>query len=111
MFHIILRSRHDRFVVAEPLWCTGCQTCLAACSDVHRTRFTATPAPALRRRQQSLPLSCVITVRKPLACRCPVNAISQRDDAIRLNESLCIGCKLCAVVCPFGVLSASGSPP
>lgn len=36
----------NRFVVAEPLWCTGCNTCLAACSDVHKNaRFTATPAP------------------------------------------------------------------
>ena len=28
----------NRFVVAEPLWCTGCNTCLAACSDVHKTQ-------------------------------------------------------------------------
>lgn len=60
----------NRFVVAEPLWCTGCNTCLAACSDVHKTQgLQQHPRLALRRRQQSLPLSCVITVRKPLACR------------------------------------------
>lgn len=49
----------NRFVVAEPLWCTGCNTCLAACSDVHKTQGL----------QQHPRLSCVITVRKPLACR------------------------------------------
>lgn len=60
----------NRFVVAEPLWCTGCNTCLAACSDVHKRKvYSNTRAWPWRRRQQSLPLSCVITVRKPLACR------------------------------------------
>lgn len=60
----------NRFVVAEPLWCTGCNTCLAACSDVHKTQgLQQHPRLALAKRQHSLPLSCVITVRKPLACR------------------------------------------
>jgi hydrogenase-4 component A len=27
----------NRFVIANPEWCIGCNTCLAACSDVHKT--------------------------------------------------------------------------
>ncbi|MGQ7115680.1 4Fe-4S binding protein, partial [Escherichia sp. TWPC-MK] len=64
-----------------------------------------------------LALAKTSTITAPVVCHhceeapclqvCPVNAISQRDDAIQLNESLCIGCKLCAVVCPFGAISAS----
>ncbi len=46
----------NRFVVAEPLWCTGCNTCLAACSDVHKTQgYSNTRAWPWRRRQHSCP--------------------------------------------------------
>lgn len=41
----------NRFVVAEPLWCTGCNTCLAACSDVHKTQgLQQHPRLAIARR-------------------------------------------------------------
>ncbi|MCZ6127914.1 4Fe-4S binding protein, partial [Escherichia coli] len=57
------------------------------------------------------PVVCHHCEEAPCLQVCPVNANSQRDDAIQLNESLCSGCKLCAVVCPFGAISASGSRP
>jgi hydrogenase-4 component A len=40
---------------------------------------------------------------------CPVKAITHEHDAILLNESLCIGCKLCAIACPFGAISPGGT--
>ncbi|HAI1518849.1 TPA: hydrogenase 4 subunit HyfA [Escherichia coli] len=103
----------NRFVVAEPLWCTGCNTCLAACSDVHKTQgLQQRPRLALAKTSTiTAPVVCHHCEEAPCLQVCPVNAISQRDDAIQLNESLCIGCKLCAVVCPFGAISASGSRP
>lgn len=103
----------NRFVVAEPLWCTGCNTCLAACSDVHKTQgLQQHPRLALAKTSTiTAPVVCHHCEEAPCLQVCPVNAISQRDDAIQLNESLCIGCKLCAVVCPFGAISASGSRP
>lgn len=107
------RADMNRFVVAEPLWCTGCNTCLAACSDVHKTQgLQQHPRLALAKTSTiTAPVVCHHCEEAPCLQVCPVNAISQRDDAIQLNESLCIGCKLCAVVCPFGAISASGSRP
>ena len=40
---------------------------------------------------------------------CPVNAISREDGRVTVNEQECIGCKLCACVCPFGAIHASGT--
>jgi Fe-S-cluster-containing hydrogenase component 2 len=42
---------------------------------------------------------------------CPVKAIEIRDGMVFLNEGLCIGCKMCAIVCPFGAIQMSGTMP
>jgi hydrogenase-4 component A len=42
---------------------------------------------------------------------CPVRAITSQDSGgVALNETLCIGCKLCALACPFGALIPGGTP-
>lgn len=45
----------------------------------------------------------------PCLAVCPVNAISRTNNRISVNEQTCIGCKLCACVCPFGAIHASGT--
>ncbi|STI47928.1 hydrogenase 4 Fe-S subunit [Escherichia coli] len=78
----------NRFVVAEPLWCTGCNTCLAACSDVHKTQgLQQHPRLALAKTSTlTAPVVCHHCEEAPCLQVCPVNAISQRDNAIQLNE-------------------------
>ena len=41
---------------------------------------------------------------------CPVQAITRADHSIQINESTCIGCKLCALACPFGNILPGGTP-
>ncbi|HCC11719.1 MAG TPA: electron transporter, partial [Atlantibacter hermannii] len=94
----------NRFVIAEPQLCIGCNTCMAACSEAHKAqglqshpRLTVTRADA-----QTAPMLCRHCEDAPCARVCPVNAITHENNAIVLNESLCIGCKLCGLACPFG---------
>lgn len=89
----------NRFVMADPQWCTGCKTCLAACSDVHKKQgLQQHPRLALVcTPEQTAPVQCHHCEDAPCQQVCPVNAISRHDDAIQLNETLCIGCKLCAL--------------
>jgi len=41
---------------------------------------------------------------------CPVKAITLRNGSVALNEGLCIGCKMCALACPFGAIVPGGTP-
>lgn len=101
----------NRFVIAEPKLCIGCNTCMAACSMVHKAEGLQT-APRLtvtRNAEGTAPILCRHCEDAPCARVCPVRAITHENDAIVLNETLCIGCKLCAIACPFGAITPSGT--
>ncbi len=58
-----------------------------------------------------MPVQCRHCDDAPCSKVCPVEAIRQTGDCVQLNESLCIGCNLCAVACPFGAIQSGGSRP
>jgi hydrogenase-4 component A len=58
----------------------------------------------------TMPLQCRQCEDAPCAIVCPVRAIAAQNNTIRLNESLCIGCKMCGLACPFGVVLPGGTP-
>lgn len=58
-----------------------------------------------------MPVQCRHCDDAPCIKVCPVEAIRQTGDCVQLNESLCIGCNLCAVACPFGAIQSVGSRP
>ncbi len=57
-----------------------------------------------------MPVQCRECEDAPCAVVCPVKAIVSKDGAIQLNEALCIGCKMCGLACPFGVIFPGGTP-
>ncbi len=104
----------NRFVLADPSRCIGCYACVAGCVESHRRAgLQAYPRLYILHTPPvgTMPLQCRQCEEPACAAVCPVNAITYRDHSIWLNESLCIGCKMCALACPFGAIIPGGTPP
>ncbi len=109
-----------RAVFINPEQCIGCLQCEIACAIEHSASqdgsvaFLETPVPRKRIHVQPGP---VATTAFPNRCRhcepapclqvCPAGAISRDLEArlVLIDEQRCIGCAMCAVVCPFDVLT------
>lgn len=107
-------------VFINPERCIGCLQCELACAVEHseskdeKLAFLETPVPRKRVHVQAGPLP---TFAFPNRCRhcdpapclqvCPTGAISRDEEhaLILIDEKKCIGCAMCAVVCPFDVVT------
>ncbi len=101
----------NSFISINPDRCIGCGTCQAACSNGHASvGEQAEPRLAVVSTSEvTASLTCHHCEGAPCLAVCPVNAIVHKGDRIKVNEQTCIGCKLCACVCPFGAIHASGT--
>jgi hydrogenase-4 component A len=102
----------NRFVIADPKRCIGCYACIAGCVENHR-RAGLQAYPRLyvtHTLEGTMPIQCRHCEEPSCGAVCPVNAITIQDKSVHLNESLCIGCKLCALACPFGAIIPGGTP-
>lgn len=102
----------NRFVLADPRRCIGCYACVAGCVESHRSAgLQAYPRLyIIHSPSGTMPVQCRHCEDPMCAAVCPVKAITFRNNAISLNESLCIGCKMCALACPFGAIVPGGTP-
>jgi carbon-monoxide dehydrogenase iron sulfur subunit len=90
--------------------CTGCRLCELVCSVFHdgfsnpsRSRINV-----IKWEGEGLyiPMSCQQCEDAPCMTICPVKAISrdQELDYVKIDYNVCIGCRSCVAVCPFGAM-------
>jgi len=107
-----MELRSNTFVVGDSSKCVGCKTCEIACFKAHNKVTTVgnikTPIISrihiIKGKNFVVPVQCRHCEDAPCASVCPVNAIKNENSTIIINEEVCIGCKACAVACPFGAI-------
>lgn len=93
-----------------PEKCTGCMQCELACSWVQTGTFQ--PSRSLIRvkifdeQAAYAPYTCFQCDEAWCMTACPVNAIALNADtgAKVVLDSVCVGCAVCTIACPFGTV-------
>ncbi|MBW1823113.1 MAG: 4Fe-4S dicluster domain-containing protein [Deltaproteobacteria bacterium] len=83
--------------------CIACRACETACGREHNgiSHIFVTPIDD----KYSIPLSCLHCEKSPCVDVCPTNALEKTSySAVTFQKLRCIGCGLCTIVCPFGVI-------
>ena len=114
-----------RTVFVNPERCIGCRQCEIACAVEHsqsKDLFQAileVPKPTSRMHvvpglhlSTSFPNKCRHCDPAPCMSICPTGAISRDAEMgmVVIDERKCITCAMCAMVCPFDVLTFYPSP-
>ena len=101
----------NKFIAAEAAECIGCHACEIACAVAHNQENWPLSHSDFRPRihvvgkgQAANPVACHHCNNAPCVTACPVNALTFQSDSVQLDEKKCIGCKRCAIACPFGVV-------
>jgi carbon-monoxide dehydrogenase iron sulfur subunit len=108
-------------VFVHPERCIGCKQCEAACAVAHsqtKNLFLAvfeSPAPKSRIHAEpglamntAFPNKCRHCNPAPCMSVCPTAAIhhpADYPDIVMVNAHKCIACGMCAMVCPFDVIT------
>jgi electron transport protein HydN len=106
----------NKFVIADSSQCIGCRTCEIACSLAHSATGEIGPASfaprltVVKTGQITMPVLCRQCENAACANVCPKGAIRYMNDSVTVLPSICIGCKACALSCPYGVINLKTMP-
>jgi carbon-monoxide dehydrogenase iron sulfur subunit len=116
------KQRENEIIYADPEKCLGCHSCELSCAVAHGEgdlQGAVARGLSLRPRNRvvladgvRMPMQCRQCEDAPCVFACPTGAILQEDGQVKIREKNCVGCKLCVMVCPFGVIfvAAEGEP-
>jgi Fe-S-cluster-containing hydrogenase component 2 len=97
-----------KILMINPDKCSSCKNCELICSFHHGKEFNPAKsrvhALIWERLGIGIPMMCMHCEEAACMKVCPVGAI-YRDEAtgaVLVNESRCLGCKMCVSACPFG---------
>ena len=109
-----------KMIVVNEQRCLGCKTCVLECAMAHSEAaslveaLSAASPPQARVHvepvgQYGIPLQCRHCEEAPCITVCPTEAMHRptQTGPVLIDAEMCIGCKFCMLVCPFGVIDLS----
>ena len=93
--------------------CVGCAACDIACKSENNVpvefswsnHITRTDGVFPNTRYSYIPTLCNHCENAPCVQNCPTTAMYKNEDGLTLhNPDKCIGCRLCQLSCPYGVI-------
>ena len=110
----------NKFIFADYKKCIGCLNCELACAASHADigldeayELKSKGANLIYRNlvvkglKYSAPMQCMQCEDAPCLKACPIEIIKMEKGFVKIYEDDCIGCRSCAMVCPFGAISMS----
>ncbi|MBW1722090.1 MAG: 4Fe-4S dicluster domain-containing protein [Deltaproteobacteria bacterium] len=91
--------------------CTGCRLCELVCAVAHdgKSNPARSRIKVMKWEAEGLyvPMSCNHCQDAPCMNACPVKAIYRDEELgrVMVDYDVCIGCRTCVAVCPFGAMS------
>ena len=91
--------------------CTGCRLCELVCAVFHDGKSNPARSRIKVMKWESeglyIPMSCNHCQDAPCVNACPVKAIYRDEElgSVIVDYDICIGCRTCVTVCPFGAMS------
>lgn len=98
----------QKILIVDPGRCTGCRICEAACSLHHEGECGPSKSRvhilSWEESGVDVPMLCMQCDEPICEAVCPTAAIGRdaKTNAISIDREACIGCRMCAMACPFG---------
>jgi Fe-S-cluster-containing hydrogenase component 2 len=112
----------NKFIFADTDKCIGCLNCELACAASHKGisldeaydlglkgKKLISRNTVVKIEEITAPMQCMQCENAPCVKACPINIIQYEKDYVKIYEEDCIGCRSCAMVCPFGAVIMSPS--
>ncbi len=108
-------------ILIDDTKCLSCHSCELACAVAHsqsKSLFAAiaeSPVPTSRvyveqSGRGSFPIQCRHCQDAHCVSVCPTKALYKDGIVTAHDEKRCIGCFMCAIACPFGVIEETENP-
>lgn len=100
----------QKVLAVFPEKCTACKLCELACSFTKIGEFNPIRSrikiSVLMEDHFYMPMVCMQCHKAPCQAICPTNCIDISKDTGHyfVNHERCIGCRMCIMACPFGVI-------
>ncbi len=90
-------------IAIDPRLCIGCRACEVACAREHHG-VSNISVYFVEKLLSFAPLNCRHCSKAPCVTVCPVEACRRTSNGVVYIDPIrCIGCRLCGIVCPFGI--------